>query len=105
MTAGKSSEKTMIFYTTPEGLVKVKLVYAAESFWLPQEGIAQLLGVGKTAISKHLKNIFEEGVLQAVSIVSKMETTASDGKKYQVSYYNLDAIIAVGYRVNSRQAT
>lgn len=105
MTAGKSFGKPMIFYTTPEGAVKVKLVYEAESFWLPQEGIAQLFGVGKAAISKHLKNIFEEGELQALSVVSKMETTASDGKKYLVSYYNLDTIIAVGYRVNSRQAT
>lgn len=105
MTAGKSTEKPIILYTTPEGAVKAKLVYDAESFWLPQEGIAQLFGVGKAAISKHLKNIFEEGELQALSVVSKMETTASDGKKYLVSYYNLDAIIAVGYRVNSRQAT
>lgn len=105
MTGGKATEKPMIIYSTPEGAVKVKLVYDAESFWLPQDGIAQLFDVGKAAISKHLKHIFEEGELQASSVVSKMETTASDGKQYLVSYYNLDAIIAVGYRVNSRQAT
>lgn len=81
MTAGKSTEKPIILYTTPEGAVKVKLVYDAESFWLPQGGgIAPLFGVGKAAISKHLKNIFEEGELQTLSVVSKMETTASDEK-------------------------
>ena len=101
----ESSEKPIILYSTPDGVVKVKLLYNADSFWLPQDGIAQLFGVGKAAISKHLKNIFEEGELQEEAVVSKMETTASDEKKYQVSYYNLDAIIAVGYRVNSKQAT
>ena len=101
----ESSEKPIILYSTPDGVIKVKLLYNAESFWLPQDGIAQLFGVGKAAISKHLKNIFEEGELQEGAVVSKMETTASDGKKYLVSYYNLDAIIAVGYRVNSKQAT
>ena len=101
----ESSEKPIILYSTPDGVVKVKLLYNAESFWLPQDGIAQLFGVGKAAISKHLKNIFEEGELQEEAVVSKMETTATDGKKYQVFYYNLDAIIAVGYRVNSKQAT
>ncbi|MBR4369994.1 MAG: virulence RhuM family protein, partial [Victivallales bacterium] len=65
----------------------------------------QLFGVGKAAISKHLKNIFAEGELTEISVVSKMETTAADGKNYQVTFYNLDAIIAVGYRVNSKQAT
>lgn len=80
MTAGKSTEKPIILYTTPEGAVKAKLVYDAESFWLPQEGIAQLFGVGKAAISKHLKSIFEEGELQTLSVVSRMETTASDEK-------------------------
>ncbi|MBR5026696.1 MAG: virulence RhuM family protein, partial [Victivallales bacterium] len=72
---------------------------------LSQDGIAQLFGVGKAAISKHLKNIFAEGELLEISVVSKMETTAADGKNYQVTFYNLYAIIAVGYRVNSKQAT
>jgi len=67
-------DKPMILYTTQEGAVKVKLVYNAESFWLPQDGIAQLFGVGKAAISKHLKNIFEEGELSQDTTVSKMET-------------------------------
>lgn len=105
MTPQEQPGKTIILYSTPEGAVKAKLLYDAETFWLPQDGIASLFGVGKSAVSKHLKNIFADGELAESSVVSKMETTASDGKKYQVSYYNLDAIIAVGYRVNSKQAT
>ena len=105
MTSSKQTDKPIILYTTPEGAVKVKLLYEGESLWLSQDGIAQLFGVGKAAISKHLKNIFAEGELLEISVVSKMETTAADGKNYQVTFYNLDAIIAVGYRVNSKQAT
>ena len=105
----ESSEKPIILYSTPDGVVKVKLLYNAESFWLPQDGIAQLFGVGKAAISKHLKNIFEEGELSRETTVSKMETVVNRGFRGEVSeeidYYNLDAIIAVGYRVNSKQAT
>ncbi len=98
-------EKPIILYSTPEGNVKVKVFYNAETLWLSQDGIANLFGVGKAAVSKHLKNIFTEGELAESAVVSKMETTASDGKNYLVAYYNLDAIIAVGYRVNSKQAT
>ena len=67
--------------------------------------MAELFEVQKAAISKHLKNIFESSELLEKSVVSKMETTAVDGKRYNTNYYNLDAIIAVGYRVNSRKAT
>ena len=67
--------------------------------------MAELFEVQKAAISKHLKNIFESGELLEESVVSKMETTDSDGKRYNINYYNLDVIIAVGYRVNSRKAT
>ena len=67
--------------------------------------MAELFEVQKAAISKHLKNIFASGELQEEAVVSKMETTAADGKRYNTSYYNLDAIIAVGYRVNSKKAT
>ena len=67
--------------------------------------MAELFDVHKAAVSKHLKNIFESGELMEESVVSKMETTAADGKRYNTNYYNLDAIIAVGYRVNSRKAT
>lgn len=76
-----------------------------ENLWLTQAKMAELFDVQKAAISKHLKNIFADGELLESSVVSKMETTASDGKNYQTNIYNLDAIIAVGYRINSKKAT
>lgn len=76
-----------------------------DTVWLTQSQICMLFGVQKAAISKHLKNIFSSGELCQESVVSKMETTAKDGKTYVVSYYNLDAVLSIGYRVNSRQAT
>lgn len=77
----------------------------ADTVWLSQQQIADLFGVQKAAISKHMKNIFSIGELERDRVVSKMETTASDGKHYQVDYYNLDMILSVGYRVNSTNAT
>ncbi len=94
-----------LLYSAPEGNVKVEVVLNEETVWLSQKSIAQLFGVQVPAISKHLKNIFETGELEEDSVISILETTASDDKKYQVKYFNLDAIISVGYRVNSRQAT
>lgn len=94
-----------ILYTTPNGDVKLHVLLQNESVWLTQKAIAELLGVQVPAISKHIKNIFEEGELEESSVVSKMETTASDGKKYETGFYNLDAIISIGYRVNSSKAT
>jgi Virulence protein len=76
-----------------------------ETFWLTQKRMAELFGVQVPAIAKHLKNIFAEGELLENSVISILETTASDGKRYQTQFYNLDAIIAVGYRVNSAEAT
>ena len=83
----------------------VQVVYRAESIWCTQKAMAQLFDVGVPAISKHLKNIFDAGELVEDSVISKMETTASDGKNYITTFYNLDAIISVGYRVNSTRAT
>jgi len=94
-----------LLYTAPEGNVKVEAILSDETVWLSQEQMAQIFDVQKAAISKHLKNVFESGELEQNSVVSILETTASDGKKYQVMYYNLDAIISVGYRVNSARAT
>ena len=94
-----------LLYTAPNGKVKVEVILNDESVWLTQKAIAVLFGVNVPAISKHMKNIFESGELVESSVVSILETTATDEKKYQVQYYNLDAIISVGYRVNSRQAT
>ena len=83
----------------------VEVFYQDEMLWLTQKAMATLFDVGIPAISKHLKNIFEEGELAEDSVISKMETTASDGKNYMTRYYNLDAVISVGYRVNSTRAT
>ena len=101
----KDEMSSFLLYTAPEGNVKVEAILSDETVWMSQEQMAELFGVQKAAISKHLKNIFESGELNPISVVSILETTASDGKKYQVLYYNLDAIISVGYRVNSTRAT
>jgi hypothetical protein len=95
----------IVLYNAADGKVTVNVVFANDNFWLPQQAMAELFGVGKAAISKHLKNIFESGELTEAAVVSKMETTAADGKVYQTQFYNLDAVIAVGYRVNSLKAT
>ena len=89
----------------PDGDGKVQVVIRGETLWCTQKAMAQLFGVGVPAISKHLKNIFGEDELVADSVISKMETTATDGKNYKTTYYSLDAIIAVGYRVSSLKAT
>ena len=94
-----------MLYKTDNEEVKVEILLHNENLWLTQAKMAELFDVQKAAISKHLKNIFESGELQESSVVSKMETTASDGKNYNTNIYNLDAIIAVGYRINSKKAT
>ena len=83
----------------------VQVLYKDETIWATQKAMAALFEVGVPAISKHLKNIFDEGELAESSVISKMETTASDGKVYNTQYYSLDAVISVGYRVNSLRAT
>lgn len=94
-----------LLYTTPNGKVKVEIFLRDETVWLTQKRMADLFGVGVPAVNKHLKNIFESGELDEISVISILEITAEDGKKYSTKFYNLDAIISVGYRVNSRQAT
>ena len=83
----------------------VEVYYKDKTVWCTQKAMAVLFDVGVPAISKHLKNIFDEGELIENRVISKMETTASDGKNYQTKYYSLDAVISVGYRVNSIRAT
>lgn len=95
----------LLLYTAPDGAVKVDVFFKGETAWLTQKALAELFGVQVPAINKHLKNIFDTGELVEASVISILETTAADGKNYQTRYYNLDAIIAVGYRVNSYQAT
>lgn len=98
-------EGQVTLYRTADGAVQVQCLLRDETLWLTQKAIAELFGVKVPAISKHLTNIFESGELDENRVVSILETTAADGKSYQTRYYNLDAIIAVGYRVNSYQAT
>ena len=100
-----SNEIQYLLYSMPDADGKVQVVIKDETLWCTQKAMAQLFDVGVPAISKHLKNIFEEGELVADSVISKMETTAADGKNYTTTYYSLDAIIAVGYRVSSLKAT
>jgi hypothetical protein len=94
-----------LLYTTPNGKVRVEIFLHDENIWLTQDKIAQLFGVQRPAITKHLKNIFESAELAEDSVSSILEHTAADGKTYPTKFYNLDAIISVGYRVNSTQAT
>lgn len=100
-----SNEIQFLLYNMPDADGKVQVIIKGETLWCTQKAMAQLFGVGVPAISKHLKNIFDEGELVADSVISKMETTAADGKNYTTTYYSLDAIIAVGYRVSSLKAT
>ena len=95
----------LIFYKTPDGEQRIDVVYQNENFWMTQKTVSELFCVKVPAISKHLKNIFDTDELSEESVVSILETTAADGKSYKTKFYSLDAIIAVGYRVNSYQAT
>ena len=101
----KEGFNEILLYTTPNGKVKVEIYLQNETIWLTQQKIAELFGVQRPAVTKHLKNIFETGELKEDSVSSILEHTASDGKTYPTQFYNLDAIISVGYRVNSSQAT
>lgn len=102
-------EVQFLLYNMPEDSGKVQVVIKDETIWCTQKAMAQLFGVGVPAISKHLKNIFEEGELSPEMTISKMETVINRGKRGEVNefidFYNLDAIIAVGYRVSSLKAT
>ena len=98
----------IIFYTTNEGKIKIEVFYENETFWLSQKRIAQLFGVDRSVITKHLKNIYESGELDENSTCAKIAQVQTEGNRKvtrDVEFYNLDAVIAVGYRVNSQKAT
>jgi hypothetical protein len=102
------NEEKIILYTSSDGNVSISVFFEQETFWLPQKTIAELFDVQVPVISKHLKNIYDERELIPEATISKKETVRTEGGrevKRWVDYYNLDAIIAVGYRVNSKQAT
>lgn len=97
-------ENEIVLYQ-PNDAIHLEVRMAKESVWLTQPQIAMLFGVQRPAITKHLRNIFKSGELEEASVSSILEHTATDGKTYQTQFYNLDAILSVGYRVNSINAT
>lgn len=104
----KDQISEFLLYTAPNGDVKVEVLLSGETIWLTQKRMAELFGVGVPAISKHLDNIYHSGELQREATVSNLETVQQEGKRKvtrNLEYFNLDAVISVGYRVNSAQAT
>ncbi len=97
--------RKLLLYQVAEKKVEVSVHFEKATFWLTQKAMAMLFGVNVPAISKHLRNIFESGELEESSVISILETSAQDGKNYETKFYRLEAILAVGYRVNSTQAT
>ena len=95
----------IILYKSIDGAVKVDVLFENETVWLTQMQMAELFGKGKSTISEHITNIFNEGELIEDSVVRKSRTAATDGKFYDTNFYNLDVIISVGYRVKSQQGT
>lgn len=107
-TKGFTSEENqgdIVIYQTEDGETKIDVRFVNETVWLSLDQLSVLFERNKSTISRHLKNIFEEGELERDSVVAKIATTPADGKTYRVDYYNLDAIISLGYRVQSRIAT
>ena len=98
-------DSNIILYTTDTGNVSVQVQYEDGTFWLTQKRMAELFGVEVHTVNYHLKEIFQSGELQEDAVIRKIRITAVDGKNYLTNFYHLDAIIAVGYRVNSKQAT
>lgn len=94
-----------LLYETEDGRTRVERRFVADTLWLPQGGMAELFQTSKQNVAKHLKSIFAEAELDPDSVVNHWLTTAADGKSYRVAYYNLDAILAVGYRVRSARGT
>ncbi len=98
-------KSNIIMYTTEDGLIKIETTFDGETVWLSIEQMAELFQRDKSVIGKHIRNIFREGELKREAVWAKFAYTASDGKTYQVDYYNLDVIISVGYRVKSHRGT
>ncbi len=99
------TDQSPIIYRSETGAIELRQDSSTDTIWATQKQMAEIFEVQVPAIAKHLKNIFQDEELQANSVISNLETTAQDGKKYKTNFYNLDAIISVGYRVNSKTAT
>ena len=98
-------DNKIIIYTTVDGQTKIDVRLEDETLWLTQAQMCELYQTSKSNVSEHIKHIFEEGELEENSVVRKFRTTASDGKSYMTTFYNLDMIIALGYRIKSVIAT
>ncbi len=94
-----------LFYKSENGEISIQVIIGDETVWLTQKSMAEIFKIDKFGISRHLKNVFDSGELDKNSVVAIFATTANDGKKYETEFYKLDAIISVGYRVNSYEAT
>ncbi len=101
----KLPDNQITVYQTPDGKVNIEVLYANENVWLQQKRIAELFDVDRSVVTKHLRNIFASRELQEDSVCANFAHTAEDGKQYQIKFYSLEAIIAVGYRVNSEHGT
>ena len=99
-----NESNNLLIYKDTDGNVVVDAIYRDETLWLSQKSMAKVFDVDRTVITKHLKNIFTDGELNKNLVCAKFAHTAEDGKTYKTDFYNLDAIIAVGYRVNSKKA-
>ena len=99
----KLPDNQITVYQTSDGKINIEVLYANENIWLPQKRIAELFDVDRSVVTKHLKNIFSDNELQEYSVCASFAHTAEDGKEYQTKFYSLEAIIAVGYRVNSER--
>lgn len=100
-----SSDGEIVIYTGANGQPRIEVKFEGETAWLSQAQLVDLFQSSKSNVSEHIKNIFDEGELTRSSVVRKFRTTASDGKNYDVEYYNLDMIISLGYRIKSSVAT
>lgn len=105
MNKSEDQNNRFLLYTAPDGEIHIEVALEDETLWLTQKAMADLFGVEVQTINYHLKEVFKSGELDDDSVIRKIRITASDGKKYLTNFYNLDAIISVGYRVNSIQAT
>jgi len=99
------SQSNLLIYQSEDGVTRIETRLENETVWLTQAQLCELFQKSKATISEHIKHVFEEGELEEISVVRKFRTTATDGKNYEMTYYNLDVIISVGYRVKSHQGT
>ena len=99
-----NEQNNLLIYKDKVGNVVVDAIYKDKTLWLTQKGMAKVFEVDRTVITKHLKNVFINGELDKDAVCAKIAHTAEDGKTYRTEFYNLDAIISVGYRVNSKKS-